>query len=268
MDWLTLWNSLLVWPIEGALIQLTALTANAGIAIIVFTVLVRVVLLPLAIQQVRSQRAMMAMQPHIKELQRRWANDRQRLAQEQMRLYKETGVNPIAGCLPLVLQMPIWIALYSALFNLSHNVSSFQEAFLWIQNIGALPTLVPDNPATWPLLILPVLCGATQWAVQRMSTLPTADPQQQQMNRMMEFMPIMFLFFSLQVPAGLTLYWVTSNIFSIAQQRIMVGWGNLPFLGGSAAPLPEPPKDGASGAGTSPGPRTTPRPSSRRRKKR
>lgn len=230
----SVWNSLLVWPIEGALLYLTTLTASAGIAIILFTIIVRTVMLPLSFQQVKSQRAMMELQPRLKELQRRHGGDRQRIAQEQMRLYREAGVNPVAGCLPLVLQMPIWIALYSALINLSNNVDAFKTSFLWIPNLAAPSTPVPENPATWTLLILPILAGATQWVVQRMSVMPTADPQQQQMNRMMEFMPIMFFVFSLQVGAGLALYWVVSNIYTIVQQRVMVGWGTLPYLGSSA----------------------------------
>lgn len=231
------WNLFLVWPIEGALLYLTSLTTNAGLAIILFTILVRTLLLPLGFQQIRSQRAMMDLQPRMRELQRRWANDRQRLAQEQMRLYREAGVNPLAGCLPMVFQMPIWFALYSALINLSHNVESFQASFLWIPNLAKPSIPTPENPSTWALLVLPILTAATQWVVQKMSTLPAADPQQQQMSRMMEFMPIMFFIFSLQVGAGLTLYWVVSNLYSIVQQRLLVGWGALPVLG-SPAPTP------------------------------
>src|SRR4030095_726550 len=100
--------------------------------------------------------------------------------------------------------MPIWFALSSALINLGHNNEAFQTPFLWIPNLAG-----PD-----PLYILPVLTGATQWVVQRMSTMPSTDPQTQQMNRMMEFMPIMFFIFSLQVASGLALYWVVSNVYS------------------------------------------------------
>ncbi|MSQ24256.1 MAG: YidC/Oxa1 family membrane protein insertase [Chloroflexi bacterium] len=233
----SLWNSLLVWPIEGALLYLTQSLGNAGIAIIVFTIAVRTLMLPLTMKQVQSQRAMMLLQPRLKELQRRHSGDRQRIAQEQMRLYKEAGVNPVAGCLPLVLQMPIWIALYSALNNLTSHTESFQGSFLWIANLAQSSTPnwpdVLTEPSTLSLLILPVLAAGTQWMVQKMSTMPTVDPQQQQMNRMMEFMPIMFLVFSLQVGAGLALYWVVSNVYTIVQQRVLVGWGSLPFFGSS-----------------------------------
>lgn len=252
MDALTpLWNQLLVWPIESALLGLTALTGSAGIAIILFTVIVRTLMLPLGLLQVKSQRAMMALQPQLGDLQRRYAGDRQRLGQETMRLYRETGVNPLAGCLPLVLQMPIWFALYSALINLSsveRNILEFQASFLWIANLAQSSVPKAEDPTTWPLVILPVLTAFTQWVVQRMSAMPPADPQQQQMAKMMEItMPIMFLVFSFQVGAGLTLYWLVSNVYSMVQQAFLVGWGTLPILG---VPAPGG-TSGGDGRGTS-----------------
>jgi YidC/Oxa1 family membrane protein insertase len=236
----SVWNTFLVWPIEGALLALTQFTGSAGLAIIIFTIAVRTVMLPLGIKQARSQKAMARLQPQLRELQKRYAGDRARQSQEQMRLYRESGVNPAAGCLVMLPQMPIWFALYSSLINLANNVESFSAGFMWI------PSLAHSDP----FYILPVLTGATQWVVQRMSTMPSTDPQQQQMNRMMEFMPIMFFVFSLQVASGLALYWVVSNVYSFFQQYFIVGWGNLPFLGskppvdpgtngnGAAKPMP------------------------------
>ncbi len=235
-----LWNSVLVHPIMNALLALAELTGSAGLAIIVFTIIVRTLVLPLGIAQARSQRAMLALQPKIRELQKKYPNDRQKFAVEQMKLYQEAGVHPLAGCLPMLVQMPIWFALYAALNTLSHpdqNATAFQAPFLWIPSL-AHPSM-PDfsNPATYPLVILPILTAVTQWIVQKMSTMPPADPQQAQMNRMMEFMPLMFLYFSFQVASGLVLYWVVSNLYSIVQQRFTVGWGTLPILGrASAAP--------------------------------
>lgn len=264
-----IWNSLLVWPIEGALLYLTDLTSSPGLAIILFTIAVRTVMLPLTMTQVRSQRAMMDLQPRLRELQRRHSGDRQRIAQEQMRLYKEAGVNPLAGCLPLVLQMPIWIALYSALTTLGNDEPAFKTSFLWIQNLAASSMPAFENPATWSLLTLPILAGLTQWVVQKMSTMPTADPQQQQMNRMMEFMPIMFIVFSLQVGSGLALYWVVSNLYTIIQQRILVGWGSLPYFGSSVAQITEVRNDSDASQRPSERPprRDNPRPRRRRRGK-
>lgn len=253
MDAITeVWNVLLVWPIENALLALTQAAGSAGLAIIIFTVAVRTLMLPLGIQQARSQRAMARLQPQLREIQKRHSGDRTKQSQEQMRLYRESGVNPVAGCLPLVLQMPIWFALYSALINLGNNVESFQTPFVWIPNLAH-----PD-----PNYILPVLTGATQWVVQRMSTMPSSDPQTQQMNRMLEFMPIMFFVFALQVASGLALYWVVSNVYSFFQQYFLVGWGNLPFLGSKK---PTDPGAGGNGAavaapsGRSRSSRSTPR---------
>ena len=262
MEGLTyVWNLTLVWPIENALLGLTSLSASAGIAIILFTVAVRTALLPLSLVQVRSQKAMVQLQPQLAELQKKHGGDRQRLGQETMRLYRENGANPMLGCLPLLLQMPIWIALYSALINLSspeREIADFHAAFLWIPNLGLPPDLKLEDPTTWAGLTLPVLTAATQWVVQRMSTMPSTDPTQAQMQRTMEFMPLMFLFFSFQVAAGLTLYWVVSNIYSIAQQRFTMGWGTLPWLG-SPVPTPADPKSPPGGA-------TAPHPPPRRRK--
>ncbi len=256
-----LWNTILVWPIEGALLALTEMTGSAGLAIIVFTIIVRTLVLPLGIAQARSQKAMFALQPRLKELQKKYAGDRQKFAVEQMKLYQEAGVHPLAGCLPMVVQMPIWFALYSALNNLSssqHPVTAFQAPFLWIPSL-AHPS-IPDfsNPGTYPLIILPVLTAGTQWMVQKMSTMPPTDPQQAQMNRMMEFMPLMFLYFSFQVASGLVLYWVVSNLYSIVQQRFTVGWGTLPFLGsgpgGSGPGSPGPESSGSTEGAERPAP--------------
>ncbi len=241
---LPIWNTFLVYPIMHALQKLTELVGSAGIAIILLTIIIRTLMLPLSMIQIRSQKSMQRLQPQLRELQQKYGNDRQRMAQEQMRLYKEGGVNPVAGCLPLVLQMPIWFALYSALITLANNDPSFQEPFLWIPSLAH-----PD-----PLYILPIVTGVTQWVVQRMSMTPTADPQQAQMNRMMEFMPIMFFFFSLQVASGLALYWVVSNLYTFAQQYFAVGWGTLPFLstrGKRGTPANSGSAGGTSGSGKS-----------------
>lgn len=220
--------------------------ANWGIAIIIFTVVVKTLTLPLTLKALRSTRRMQALQPHLQALQKQHKNDKERLMQEQMALYKEHGVNPVAGCLPMVVQMPVWIALYSALFYLSHNNPEFARPFLWISNLG-----VPEfTPANFPreLPILAVLTGITQWVTTRMAMQPSTDPQQQTMNQVMQFMPLMFIFFSFNVPAGLVLYWVTSNIYQMIQQYFISGWG---MLRPAAALAP---------AGPPPRPATTPNP--------
>lgn len=215
-----LWNSAIVTPLVDALVFFTTLLGgNYGLSIIVFTLVVKFVLLPLTIQQVRSSKAMMEIQPQIQALQKKYGKDREKLMQEQMRLYKENKVNPAAGCLPLLVQMPIWFGLYQALFHLAQtDFQPAQQGFLWIENL-ALPEGMP-----W---ILAVFTGISQWVIQRMMAPRTTDPQQKMMNQMMQFMPIMFIFFAFSVPSGLVLYWVTSNLFTFAQQYFTTGWGSL-----------------------------------------
>jgi YidC/Oxa1 family membrane protein insertase len=216
-----LWNTILVDPLSEALIFFAQVTGSSGWAIILFTIVVKVVLFPLTWQQIRSQRAMTVIQPKIKAAQKKFGKDRAKLSEETMRIYKENNVNPASGCLPLVIQMPIWFALYQALQNLGQHNPLFQESFMW------LPNLAEHDP----FYVLPVLTAVTQWGIQRMMAPPSVDPQQAQMNRAMQIMPLMFLFFSLQFPSGLVLYWVTSNLVSFVQQYFLTGWGGL-FPGG------------------------------------
>lgn len=217
---LPLWNGIIVDPLIGGLKYLAQVTSSGGLAIILFTIAIRLVMLPLSIYQMKSQKAMTAIQPLIREAQKKFGNDRERMTQETMRIYKEHGVNPASGCLPLLLQMPIFIGLYSALITLgSHDNGDdqFREAFLWLPSLGAED----------PLYIMPILTGVTQLVLQRMMTLPTTDPQQQMMNRMMTFMPLVFLGVTFSLPSGLVMYWVVSNLVSMVQQYFTTGWGSL-----------------------------------------
>lgn len=236
-----LWTSGVVQPLVNALVFLHTLLVGMGLGaipllgdlswgltIILFTVVIKFVTIPLTLQQIRSSKAMQELQPQLKELQKKYGKDRERLMQEQMRLYREHKINPAAGCLPLLIQMPVWFGLYQALFALASNVDAykFTGGFLWLQSLA--------HPETFPQ-VLAVLTGVSQWVVQRMMTPRTSDPQQQTMNQMMQFMPIMFVFFAFSVPSGLVLYWVTSNLFSVVQQYFTMGWGSLfplPFIGG------------------------------------
>ena len=267
MDPFALWNELVVQGVfVRALLFLydqlgTIGLANWGVTIVVFTILVKSLTLPLTLKSLRSTRRMQALQPHLQQLQKQHKGDKERLMAEQMALYKEHGVNPVAGCLPMVVQMPIWIALYSSLYFLARDPDSgFTQPFLWIQNLG-----VPEfTPSAFPhqLPILAVLTALTQWLTSRMAMQPSQDPQQQAMNSAMQFMPLMFLFFSLNVPAGLVLYWVASNVYQMVQQYFISGWGGLTPLvarltsGGAAVavagPPPRsisPPKPAKNGAG-------------------
>ena len=222
----TLWQLGVVNPLAQALIYLFTLLSGIGLpswglTIILFTLAVKVVMIPFTIQSLRSSKAMQEIQPALREIQKKYGKDREKLAQEQMKLYKEHGINPAMGCLPMLIQMPVWIGLYGALLTLNNPASPLHVSmggFLWIANLA-----LPEGPP----YILAILTGITQWVVQKMMQPVNQDPQQAQMNRMMQFMPLMFIVFAFQVGAGLVLYWVTSNVFSMIQQYFVTGWGSM-----------------------------------------
>ncbi len=214
------------------------LLGNFGLAIIALTIVIRLLTLPLTLKQLRATKAIQSLQPKLLELQKKHARDRQKLAQEQMRLYRESGVSP-AGCMvPMLVQMPIWIALYQSIIRV---LAVVPEDFLSLsQHLyatwSAVFSLVPlESQFLWldlakpdTFIIFPVLVGGTMWLQQKMVTPESADPRQQQQNRLMLWMmPLMFAFFTLQFPSGLALYWVVSNIISIVIQYYITGWGGL-----------------------------------------
>ena len=236
-----IWNLIILSPMINILIVVSGyLLHNFGLAIIALTIIVRVVTLPLTTKQLRATKAMQEMQPKLAELQKKHGKDKAKLAQEQMRMYKESGVSP-AGCmLPMLVQMPIWIALFQSIIrvlatkpedflNLSqHLYSSWSQVFFLVplnSQFLWLDLSIPDR-----FLMLPILVGGTMWLQQKM-VMPTtsADPKQQAQSRMMLWMmPLMFAFLTMQFPAGLALYWVISNVITIVIQYYMVGgWGGL-----------------------------------------
>ena len=240
-----MWDSLVVTPLTQGLIFLNDVIQGIGapyswgFAIILFTLIVKAVTLPLNLQQARSMKATQELQPKLQELQKKYAKDKEKLSQALMELYREHGVNPLGGCLPMLIQLPILFGLYQALYKLTSTIEG--QRFLWIPNL-AFPTREVGIKWAWPLapefvgwltaalyLILPVLTVVTQIVMQRMTTSRTAsqDPQQAAMQQTMLIMPFMFGFITLQVPSGLTLYWVTSNAFSMIQQYFITGWGGL-----------------------------------------
>ncbi|MDW7981455.1 MAG: YidC/Oxa1 family membrane protein insertase [Thermomicrobium sp.] len=218
-----------VYAIEWGLARTAEFTGSAGLAIILFTILIKTVLLPLTIKSVRSTKAMQELQPKIRELQKKYGQDRQRLSAEMMKLYQEHGINPMSGCLPMLLQIPVFFGLYFAIRNLSlSQVGAWAHGFLW----------VPDLAQPDPLRILPILAGVFQFIQTRM-TRPAGlrrfeDPQQQMMYSMMLFMPAMVVLFGWNFAAGPVLYWVVSALYSVVQQWLITGWGAmrdwLPFL--------------------------------------
>lgn len=231
---------IIIVPIMTALEAINSALAAIGIpysfgfAIIIFTLLIKLITAPLNAKQIKSSKAMQELQPQLKELQKKYKDDKEALAQKQMELYKEAGVNPLGGCLPTLIQFPIWIGLYQSLFRLAGS-GKLSEGFFWIPSL-AEPTnsgWLLTSPSNWDLpyvaayLVLPILTIVTQILLQKMMTPRDQDPQAASMGRMMMFMPLLFGFFAIQVPSGLTLYWVTMNIFSMVQQYLTVGWGSL-----------------------------------------
>ena len=189
-------------PLFSLLDWLHGLFGNWGLAIIMLTFLVKLVLYPLSSASYKSMANMRRVAPQMKRLQERYADDRQKLSQEMMGLYKKEGVNPLGGCLPMLLPMPIFIALYWVLFE---SVELRQAPFmLWIDDLAAMD----------PYFVLPLLMGGTMYAQQLLS--PTlGDPMQ---ARIMKMMPVMFTVLFLFFPAGLVLYWLVNSVLSIAQQ--------------------------------------------------
>lgn len=190
-----------VGAIETGLEWSRAVTGSAGLSIILFTVLVRLVLLPLTVSQMRSMQRMQALQPEVERIQKKYRDNPQKANEAIMKLWRENNVNPASGCLPLLVQFPILYALFLALRTFSSG------AFLWI----------PDLRARDPLSILPVLAGVTTY-FQMKTSMTTVQPQQ---RTMLVLMPAMLTFFAWSFPAGLALYWVTSNLFSIVQQVVL-----------------------------------------------
>ena len=174
-----------------------------GLAIILLTVIIKMLLYPLTVKQVKSMKAMQELSPKMKKIQEKYKDNPQVMQQKVGALYKEAGVNPLAGCLPLVIQMPILMGMYYALYNFSYP--SLEAAqFLWL----------PSMSEADPLYILPVLSAFTTFLQQKMTT----TEMNQQMKIMMTVMPIFIGWISLTFPSGLVLYWVTMNVVQIAQQ--------------------------------------------------
>ena len=230
------WFQIIEKPILWLLLQLNSLVGNFGVAIILLTVVIRGLMFPIAQKQFASMAAMKAVQPKMKALQERYKDDKQRLQQEMMKLYKDEKVNPLAGCLPLLLQIPIFFALYKVLVL---SIEMRHEPFIaWIRDLsapdpahilnlfGMLPFDVPGFLAIGPLA---VLLGITMWLTFKLNPAMT-DPVQAQV---FAFMPWILMFVMAPFAAGLLLYWVTSNILTLAQQSYL--YSKHPQLKAAAA---------------------------------
>lgn len=252
------------------------LPGAAGLAIILFTIVARLVILPLTVKSIQSTRKMQELQPLMKELQRKHGKDPQKLQEETMKLYREYKVNPAGGCLPMFLQLPIFLGVYQAVIALTrvspaeHAASAMITAlgsngfditalpqglsqpqlaggFLWLSDLGKVD----------PYYILPVLSVVFQLIVQLMATPRVQDPQQKAMTQSMLVLPIVFGYIGFTFPSGAVLYWVVGSILSMIQQYVISGWGSLanylkflPTDGGLLPPIM--PAVAAAGAGALP----------------
>jgi YidC/Oxa1 family membrane protein insertase len=183
---------------------LYGVTHNYGIAIIIITMIIKLLFYPLSWKSFKSMQAMQHLQPQMKRLQDMYKNDRQKLNEEMMKLYREQKVNPLGGCLPMVVQIPVFISLYQVLYA---SIELRHAGFIWwIKDLSA-----PDYP-------MALLMGASM-VVQQWMTPTTGDPRQ---AKMMLFMPIIFTFMFLNFPVGLVIYWLVNNLLTIAQQYVML----------------------------------------------
>jgi len=205
------WFNVIAVPLLKALLFFHSFTHNYGVAIILLTIIVKVLFYPLTGKSFQSMRQMQQLQPKIKLLQERWKNDRQKMNEEMMALYREHKVNPLGGCLPILFQMPVFIALYKVLYDaieLRHA-----PGLLWISDLSNR-----DIPLT-------ILMGASMYFQQKLSP-SMGDPRQAKM--MLYMMPIIFTIMFVNFPSGLVLYWLVNNLLSIGQQYMIMKPGPAP----------------------------------------
>jgi len=262
------WNLLVVQPMTNILLTIYGLVGNFGIAIILFTILIRLATHPLMVQQIKSSQKMQELNnsKRYKEIQEKYKGDREKLSQEQMKLYQEMGYNPLSGCLPTLIQFPIIIGLYQSIVRALAAtplamLTLTRTVYPWLANIFprlSLTALIPIDKyflgmnlaqPEWTLLpilgvaipILAIIVALTTY-VQSKVTMPATgtDPQSRQMSTMMSlYMPLLLGYFAINFASGLAVYFVISNLFGIAQYAMLgkVDWSNVfKFSLGNSAP--------------------------------
>src|SRR2546429_1908321 len=258
-----IWNDVLVYPLLTLLIIAYDFVHDFGLAVVIVTVLIRLALYPLYVRQIRSSRGLQELAPALNDIKKKYGSDRAKLNEEQMKLYRELGVNPAGGCLPMLVFLPVLIAMYSAfqqapkfdgaeLQEIVHRYLPFIQVGIpldskidmtahwlpWIQAAGR------DLSQSDPYFILPVLSGALQLvaSVMAMPRNPpkTDDPTQRTMQSMSYTFPLITIVLFNSFPAGVFIYYITTTLFQIVQQYFVMGWGQLPrwlpFLAGVPTP--------------------------------
>lgn len=232
--------------LEQALLWFSTIGGSAGIGIILFTIVARLAILPLTLSSLRSSRKMQQIQPLVKEIQRKHGKDPQKLQEETMRLYREHKINPVGGCLPMLLQLPIFFGVYQAVYHLfgpeeqrqflSAPVAQalqdpavaalFTTPFLGLIDLGRA-TFGSGMPFEPIYLVLPILSVLFQLLQTVMATPRVQDPQQKAITQAMMIMPIVFGYIAFTFPQGAVLYWVVSSVVGVVQQYFTSGWGSL-----------------------------------------
>ncbi len=210
-----MWGSF-VGILQAILLALSTLTGSLGLGIILFTIFTRIALLPLTIKQLQSSKKMQELQPLIQELRRKYGKDQQKFTQEMTKLYRERKANPVGGCLPLFIQLPIFIGVYQAVQHLAAD-PALASGFMW------LPSLAQKDP----YYILPVLSIVLQMLQSLMAMPKIQDPQQKVMSQTMLLMPIFFGYIAFTFNSGAVLYWVMGSLLAVVQQYFVTGWGSL-----------------------------------------
>ncbi|PRO64345.1 YidC family membrane integrase SpoIIIJ [Alkalicoccus urumqiensis] len=215
-----IWDPFFVYPLSWLMTTIAEALGNSyGLAIIIVTILLRILILPLMIKQTKSTKAMQALQPQMKELREKYSakdqQTQQKLQQEMMQLFQQHGVNPLAGCLPILVQMPILIAFYHAIIrtpsinpDVDPSYTGQAQEFLWFE-LGSAD----------PFFLLPLIAGATTFIQQKMMMVQD-NPQ---MKALLYIMPIMIMAFAAFFPSALALYWVIGNLFMIVQTYFITG---------------------------------------------
>ena len=240
-----IWDLIILNPLINGMVWLSSiLFHNFGLSVIVLTAIIFAVTYPLTLKQMRAAKAMQELQPKIQALQKKYAKDRQRLAQEQMALMKESGTSATGCLVPMLIQMPVWIALYQSIIRvLAVTPEDFLNLSERLYNWPVLYQSLPLNSHfLWVDLAVPdyalaLLVGAAMLIQQKMTTPASTDPKVAAQGKMMLFMmPAMFVFISITFPAGLALYWLTSSLLRVVIQFFATGPGELkPWLQGLMA---------------------------------
>lgn len=231
---ITLFNRTVDWgmfhfitrPIFKGLSWLFEATGNFGIAILLLTVVIKLFLFPIANKGYRSMSRMKKVGPRIKEMQKKYADDKVKLQQEMMALYKTEKINPLSGCFPMLIQIPIFFSLYKVLYvtiDMRH-----QPFYGWIEDLSAADPMTPlnlfgmipwDPPSMIAIGIWPIMMGLTMWLQQKLNPSTGMDPAQ---AKVMSMLPIIFTFILAQFSAGLVIYWTWNSVLSIAQQWVIM----------------------------------------------